>query len=435
MLNNLMKYLYWFVGLLLAIFILYKGPQLVPDSYSFINAGPTRSAGYPVIILFFRMIFGKFALNVLFFVQLVLVLYAIQYFLRFLKVQFKLNDLVIFLVSLLFYFYVYRIGGKITSEPFSLILLLFSLKYLLESIFENRPRSMHIFFGLLVLLVLIRGQFYFLYPIALFVIVFQFYQHRDWKVSAKYLALLILVVVGTNLVDRTYHYAKHGRFMGTPFTGLQLVTDALYVSTAQDSLLFADQLDREMFNAVYAAISEQGLIMESKKAENPSIGPSEIIYHYNYSYNPICHDNTKLILGSYFEDETTIEYWKNIDEVTLRMSKELIKKHPVEFVKLYIWDITRNGFFANIFLIFFVITLIYSLIVIFRFPDNKIFIFLVLSSFIVISNFLLVALVEPILDRYSFYGNIIYYASLFVAISSLMMTNDKTKELKNNELL
>jgi len=412
------QHLTWAIGLLVMAYLIYQGPRLVPDSNSFIYAGPTRSAGYPLIIIFIQMIFGKYAIGALFYVQLFLTLFSIQYFLKYLKSNFNLSDLITFLISFIFYFYFYRIGGKITSEPFSFILLLFSIKYLLEAVFNDSIKSMYIFYALLVFLVLVRGQFYFLYPIVLFVIVFSFYKNRNWNLSIKYLAFLIATIIVTNLADRTYHFAKHGRFIGTPFTGLQIVTDALYVAQETDSNLFENELEKEMFARVYANISDQELILENLKRQNPDVGPGEIIYHYNYTYNKICHENTKIIVGSYFEDPENIDYWKSIDEVTLNMAIKLIQRHPVEFLKLYIYDILRNGYFSNIFLIFFLIVLVFGLIAIYQDPEDKTYFFLVLSSLIVISNFLLVALVEPILDRYSFYGNILYYTSMFIVVAN-----------------
>jgi len=428
-----LKYINWFIGVIVAVQILSRGLVLNPDSIGYIDAQPIRSAGYPLIILFFKMFFGKLALNVLSVFQLFLLVFSIHYFLNFLRDKFKLTDFVVLLLSFVFYFFLYQMGNEISSEPLSLVLYLFSIKFLLESILENKKRSLYFFYALLFLLVLIRAQFYFLYPVIFFVVLFLFYRNRNWKLFFRNIAILLIVIAATNLADKSYHYFKHGRFMGTPYTGLQIVTDALYISKPGDSILFNDTFDRKMFNEVYSNIYEQGLILESLEEQNPSVTMAQIIMHYNDSYNEICHRNTKVIIGSKFDNPGSIIYWENIDKATLNISKKIILRHPVEFLKLYVYDILRNGFISNIFFVFFVITFLHSLVVLIIYPKNKVYFFLVLSSLILLSNFFLVALVEPILDRYSIYGYIVYFVSLFILISNGHFFNEK-KDTENSLL-
>jgi len=419
-----LKYINWIIGLIVVGIVLYKGLILKADSSGFITAQPIRSAGYPLVILLFNIIFGKFALKVLFVTQPVLILISIHYFLDFLKLKFKLTDFIILLISPLFYFYLYRIGGYIMSDPLSLVFLLLSIKFLLEAVFDNNQKAMFIFYINLIILVLIRGQFYFLYPVTIFVVLFLYFKNRDLKSLVKNMVYLLVVIVLTNVLDKTYHYVKHNRFISTPYTGLQLVTDALYVSKASDSILFKNN-EREMFKKISTNIMEQGLTMDQIKIQNPAVEWTEVIFHYTNSYNDICHRNAKVIIGSYFNDPENIDYWKNIDNITLNMARKIILKHPKEFFKLYIYDILRNGFFSNIYFIFFMLILIISLGTVYKDPENKIYLFLVLSSLIVISNLLLVALVEPVLDRYSFYANILYYTSLFIVVANEYLFHQK----------
>ena len=225
------------------------------------------------------------------------------------------------------------------------------------------------------------------------------------------------VFISSNLVDRTYHYFQHGKFIQTPFTGLQLVTDALYVSNRSDAKLFNNKLEKEAFTAIIDSIERKGLTLKSLKNEKPSVGPSEVIYHYTHSYNDICHRNAKVILSSYLSSSEGINHWKEIDEISMKMARKIILNNPIDFFKLYVYDILRNGFYTNGILIFFIISFLYSVHRILWIRNDHVLIFLVLSSMCLVFNFLLVALVEPILNRYSFYTSILYFTGIFIIIN------------------
>lgn len=416
--DKLFKYLNILVGIIVFIYHLYKGMNITRDTSGYIETEPIRSAGYSSLIIFFQFIFEKQFLFIIFLVQLAILLFSIYYFLSFIKKRFQLTSFVVFLISIIFYFYYYRYGGNISTEPLSYAFFLLFIKFLLEAILESKEKSLLISYGLLIVLVLIRGQFYFLYPVVIVVLLFLFFKNHEWKFLLKYLSYFIIIIIISNLLDKTYHYIRHDKFVGTPFTGLQLVSDALYVSKLSDSIAF-DGVNKEMYIKIYQKITDQGLTLESLNKKSPS----EIIFHYNHAYNEISHRNAKVVVGSYFENSEDINYWKKIDETTIEMSKKLISKNPIKFLKLYVYDILRNGFLSNVFLIFFVIVLIYSMSFIYKSPNSELYVFLVLASLMVIFNYLLVALVEPILDRYSFYSSIIYFTSLFIIVSKINKVN------------
>lgn len=400
------------------VFLISEGMNIGKDTLGYVNTIPIRSAGYSTVMLLFQMLFGAYALKFLFITQLIVLLFSILYFLSYLKIKFQLSNFVILLISFIFYFYYYKYGRNIATEPLSYAFFLLFIKFILEAIFENKNKSLYISYGLLIVLVLFRGQFYFLYPIIILAVFFIFFKNKNWKNLVKNLTYFIIIIVIANLLDRTYHYVRHGNFSGTPFTGLQVVSDALYVSKLNDSILF-EGIDKEMYLKIHQRISEQGFTLESLREKKEDVGPGEIIFHYNHAYNEISHRNAKIIVGSYFESPEDIGYWINIDRTTLEMAKKLIKSNPVKFFKLYIYDILRNGFLSNSFLIFFTIVLSYSLLLTYKSPNNELNVFLVLASLIVVFNYLLVALVEPILDRYSIYSNVIYYTALFIIVPKL----------------
>lgn len=408
------KYLYILLGGLITIFLAFKDIKIYPDSIGYIEGQPIRSAGYPLIVSFFEMLFGSYGLQVLNIVQLLIILGVIVYLLNYLKKAFKLSDLTLLLLSFLFYYALYRIGNGIATEPLALALFLLCIKFLLQFIFEHSLKAILQYFIILSLLILIRAQFYFLYPVTLIVIMYLYYKNRDMKLMLSSLIFMVLTVISLNVVDRTYHYMKHNAFISTPYTGLQLITDALYISEKKDTVFISNTFERKLFGEIQQKLTEQNLTYETLKSNNENIETAQIVHHYNYAYNEICHRNAKVIIGSYLNNPGSIAFYKEIDKITLSISKDIIRNKPKKFFTLYAHDIMRNGFGSNIFFIFFVATFAYGVLMIFKVKQDKKYIYLVLGCLMVISNFLLVALVEPILIRYSIYSSIVYFSALLI---------------------
>ena len=66
----------------------------------------------------------------------------------------------------------------------------------------------------------------------------------------KFLLLSILVFFVSNFLERTYHWAFHGKFISTPFTGIQLATNAFYASKDNDYQLFNDIDDQRIVKTI-----------------------------------------------------------------------------------------------------------------------------------------------------------------------------------------
>ena len=410
------KYLYIILGILLTCYLLSQGVKYYPDSIGYIEGQPIRSAGYSIIILVFKLLFGASGLYILYIFQLIIILLTILSLINFLKKRFKLTETVVLMLSLFFYYAFYRIGRGIATEPLALTFFLLSIRFLLEAIQDRKLKPLIKYFISLFLLVLIRAQFYFLYPVTIVVILYIYIVNRDLKMTGKAIVLFIITILSVNLMDRTYHFVKHDRFISTPYTGLQLVTDVLYISEKKDSIYIKDAFHRKLFDEIQDSLSVQNLTFKSFNSQNKNAENAQIINHYNYAYNEICHRNAKVIFGKYINNEGSMDYFKEIDEMTLEISKNIVLNKPKQFLKLYMDDILRNGFGSNIFFIFFMATFIFGLIKTYQEVTNEKYVFLVLASLIVINNYLLVALVEPILIRYSIYSSIIYFSAILILI-------------------
>ena len=124
-------------GLLVFFFLLFKGVNIGPDSIGYIETIPIRSAGYSLVIIIFKSLFGKYVIQIVFILQLIFVFVAIQYFLNYLKRKFQLKWHSLLLISFVYYYYWFKYGSNLSTEPISYGLFLILIKNLLDYLFQK----------------------------------------------------------------------------------------------------------------------------------------------------------------------------------------------------------------------------------------------------------------------------------------------------------
>jgi hypothetical protein len=230
----------------------------------------------------------------------------------------------------------------------------------------------------------------------------------------KYVLLLVIAFIGGDLIDRTYHLIKHGSFISTPFTGVQLATEAIYVAKENDYTLFYDEPTRKIVQSIQDSVYAKKLNLRSY-VENHSLEPTiDQIQHYSLSYNEIAH---RIIINQLLDHYTGLEgikKWKAIDDITIKISLTIIKANFRDYILICIKDIQKNGFRDNILMISFIVLIILA---VYNIKKSNIAAYILFSGIMLIANYLLVAIIEPILFRYAMYTNLVF---LIVIVSTII---------------
>jgi hypothetical protein len=404
------------VGSLLAFLSLWfvVGVRLDADSGSYIDGSILRSPLYPMVIEIFGSIDSSLNLLILF--QLLLGLFAVHALLQALRRIFDLgfvtSAVVLIFIALPYYFITVKqrffIGNFILTESICYPMFLLAASAIIHAVNRQKLRFYLYFILLTALLILTRRQFLFLYPFFVLVWLTLFLQKERTEFSRLLLlAVFIFSIIATNMIERTYHYLRHDRFSTVPFTGRQLLVMPMFVAGEGDRNLFAEEEQREIFDRIYDEMADEGIASIHK--DSPTISAYNAYERY---YNHISHDvipkSAQTVMGDQYD-----EYQMNAH--TVRMSLVLIEHHFKEYLKLYFKNIEMNAG-KKPFVLFLILVFTLTLI---NYIQHRPRVSLILLFMLVLQlgNYMLIALVEPIIWRYTVYTNQVLFTFLALCVT------------------
>ncbi|NOU18341.1 MAG: hypothetical protein HOO91_12365 [Bacteroidales bacterium] len=402
---------------ILCFVIFRRGLILAPDSDGYINPTIIRSPVYPLIIQFCKLLVGIYYDKLLLLLQIVIGLIGVGVFSKLLFKQFSLNKWLVLVISFMLfspYIFSIQVGNMLLTESLAYPLFLITIKYILEGMSGSNHRKFILSFFFLTLLILTRSQFLFLYPLIAIIFFYLFIFTTTNKLKLLKLSIIFIgMVISCFLLEMTYHYVVSGKFIRTPFTGIQLATNAIYVSSSKDSTIFYDKAERQTFvKIVKEAENKQLTLSTFSSKENTSF-----IHHYGVAYNEICWRTIYPILQKQIMSKNISDMYMEIDKITISISKKLMLYNWKPFLTLYFKNM-YNGMGGFIGFTWTLLSLL-CLLALFFIGKRSIEIIILATLFIShLLNLSLVSLVEPIIIRYSFYTEIL----LLVVLTSILLS-------------
>lgn len=413
----------WFIGLFsitvlsLTFALFLQGPILHPDSASYLYPNPLRPPMYPLLLQINQALFGTNHYHALIFFQLTIGIWAACAFAQTLKKLFALPIWVIAIITiaLLIPYGWQKFGNIVLTEALCYPLFLCATRSLLQGLIGKKTRSFFFFLGWTSLLILTRRQFLFLYPVFGVVLVYLFcWDRRSFKVTT--IALLSLTfglsIIATNLLERSYQYSQHGHFSIAPFTGVQLVVAPLYLANDADSELFKTPLEKSVFLTTRQILQDKKISYDTRPNEQAGVFTLSTYTHFYEHYNTICWEALRTALTKH----AVVDVYQ-VDALTLDMATTLIQAHLIDYIALYFANIVFNlggfyyAFFLGILFLLLIVKLIYNKPAI---APTPLTLTMFLSLLLTFANYSLVALVEPVLKRYSAYTDTIQISLLLV---------------------
>jgi len=399
------------------------GTIMSSDSSDYILKSIIRSPLYPLFIDFIKSMFGSQNYSPLAIIQLFLGFFACYRMVRTLQDIFKFNNIVFIILFLLHLTpYGFLFGNTLLSEGLAYPLFLLAMQAFFKGLLRKNMKALFFFVLFTSLLILTRRQYLFLYVVGFiaYVYIILFWEKEPRKEPRKelgeepreghrlknYFALtLLLSIIGTNLLERSYHYYYNDKFTPVPFVGFQLITMPLYLSSEEDLHIFKDKTEASIFKEAQIYMKEKRCNASERwsKNQHPEFN------HFYMNYNNVCwHSLSPALSNNHIND------WNVKDNLLNHMAWQLIKADWKRYVSLYLRNVIHGlGGYYLFFLIFF--TFVASL----HFHiKNKDTLSLALFFVILISygNYFLVAFFEPAMTRYTFSTNIIMISLFIVGI-------------------
>ena len=400
------NFAYFFVCIITFLFVYKSGYILYPDSYGYMEVVLIRSFGYPLFLSMHKIVFGINYLYYVVFTQLIFILIGVFFLLKTIKNYLFSNSLYLFflfLVLIMPVFFQNKVANSILSEGLSYAFYLLFLSVFFNLILAKSQTYKQYFWAafILFLLINIRGQFLFLIPLLLFVVLLKQYQKKlAFKNVLIALLLVISVPILSILSDKTYHKIQHNHFTSTPWTGIQLAAVPMFVSQEKDSILFKNDLEKKYFLYIYKQLEKEKVLKSQLQT-----GTYDFTFYYD-NFGVICNETLSNYGGTFFKNESIDQRVIKNDKITFAITFPLLKAHFVDWFSLLF-----KNMYVNFFSISFLVTFIVLFgIALFGFIQTKsnINLLLLIFSLLILLNLLLVAIVEPIIDRYIFYNHWIF---------------------------
>ena len=171
------------------------------------------------------------------------------------------------------------------------------------------------------MLILLRTQFYFFYPILFILLCWYGFK----KMPSKFLLFFALTIIFfaslTNIADRTYHYVKHGYFKTEPLSGLILVIQPLFLSKSIVLDDFKNANDRDFAKSLLSNMYEPSKNLYLNKWNHYQSDYAA----YNKIYNTIVTDEVNKSADSPAEDIFSVN--QRADHIAVVLFQHNIKEN------------------------------------------------------------------------------------------------------------
>ncbi len=394
-------------------------PVLTPDTGSYLEGHFFREPGYPFLIQMCLTLAGPGYAHLLVVLQQlagVLCAYALCSFLR---QRFELPYWLFclcLLVCLVPYLseYTGKIGNTIQSEGATYPLFLLALRFLFVSLADADTKAFVAYIYVLTLLLLLRSQFLIFLPVSIFCIGYFAFAGNLKKQAAGLFVLLISAFILSNVIIKANNYVSYGIFASPPTTFQQTLVAPLYLSKASDAQLFEKSDQRKLFQQVYSKIQQ-------RKLGNDFFSPavSRHVYHFTQCYNGISWQILYTqALSNYMSDHpqaSTFVAARALDQTFKEMTITLLRGNFLRWFVFLIQNI-KNG--AQDLPLLAALCLIVCIGFIRKpqgFPT-----FALVIVLLHVTNIVAVALVEPTMDRYTFYTAISMQLLIIIGIAKVL---------------
>ena len=409
-----------FTKVLLLIFVVATfyavlgGVQIYNDSEGYLNMSIIR---LPVYALLVQVFYQENLPVILVIFQMTSVCISIYLLVNNLRKNLNLSPgWLLLLACILLYPCVFgeKIANAVLSEAIAYSLYLLVIHFFSLTLFTEKTKFVRWSLPILFLLLLTRGQFVFLVPIALVLLLWIGFKKKIWRRNLILIVLTVILPFLVSLTDKTYHLAANGHFIHTPWTGIHLLTPVLFVSQAEDVTLFKDKEEREFYNAIFAKLWERKL-----NIYHPDLAGIDKPYLYREKFTRIANwtinDYGKEILNnSLSEDEKYIE----IERLTMKMAPPLIIKNFREWTKLNFKNFLTG--FGNLTMFsFYIILLVFCGVLLGRGRHGNNLRILFFGTVLTIANMATVAVGMHTIKRFTFYNDWIFFLAVFLLLIAL----------------
>ena len=377
------------------LMLLYSSsPDIYPDTQRFLNGNLHDPPLYSSILYVMQLIFGS--LNSVIIFQTFFVGFGIIYFSRTVAIHFNLDLMIKSIVALFLFLPILKFYNSLITEPisyaFSLLFVSFAIKLICNLNFKNIV-WISIF---VILLLLSRNQFLFLYPVILvlylgILIIDSSKKNFAWLLISL---LSIFIIHNTAISLQKYIFADQGFRQDDKGIFALPYVDAIYVSDYEDIELFEDQKLKNTLAVLFNELNDKKALI--KYYDNRG--------HFSLSLKTIRNQSDLILEDLAQKENTTIANLKK--QISIKLIAANFEKYIEHTFKKF-YDSTWLFIFIPFFM------MLASLISFIKYKSKDSLLILFLSTF-ALANHSVVYLFGRVQPRYLIYTDFIILVFIFI---------------------
>ena len=384
------------VGVLL-ILLYSSDPDIYPDTQRFLNGNLHDPPLYSTIIYIMQLIFGS--LNSVIIFQTFFVGFGIIYFTRTVEIHFNLDVMIKSIVTLFLFLPVLKFYNGLITEPISYAFSLLFVSFAIKLIYNLNIKNIVWISIFVILLLLSRNQFIFLYPVTLLLylgilIIDSSKKNFTWLL----ISLLSIFIIHNAVINFQKYNFENKEILNDSFynKGIFFFTynDAIYISKTEDIELFENQNIKNTLVVIFNKLNDQKALLKYYNSRG----------HFSLSLKIIRDQSDILLRDLALKENTTIINLKK--QISIKLIAANFEKYIEHTFKKF-YDSTWLFIFIPFFM------MLASLISFIKYKSKDSLLILFLSTFALANHsvFYLFGRVQP---RYLIYTDFIILVFIFI---------------------
>ena len=262
--NYIIEILIFFTIFLLLFYS--SDPVIYDDSSRYLEGSLKGPPLYSIIVLALKSIFKT--LNSIIIFQTIFLGFSIAFFTKTVSEHFSLNIVKKSIIAIFLFLPILKFYNNLLTEPICNSFSLLFVSFIFKLIYKLNIQNLFWSGILVVLLLLTRNQFMFLYPVILLTYFGIFIIHNSKKtIILLTISFLSILLVHNSLINLKKHIGKN---LNNEKNILQndrgifhfIFIDAIYISSNEDSKLFKDKKLQNTFNEIFKKIDDRKALVK-----------------------------------------------------------------------------------------------------------------------------------------------------------------------------
>ena len=394
-------------GIMLMLFYS-SDPLIYPDSNRYLSGNLHDPPLYSSIISVMQLTFGT--LNSVIVLQTLFIGFSIIYFVRTLTTQFNLDLATKTIISLFLFVPIIQFYRHLLTESFSYAFSLLFVSFIFKLIYDLNYKNLIWSTIFVIVLLLTRNQFLFLYPVILLLYSGILILHNSKKTLSWLIISFLSIVLIHNSVLNLNRYINQDSFKNQNSSDrsafLFTFIDAIYISSSKDIKSFENQNIQKTLTKIFEEMDKQKALLKYYNGRG----------HFGLSLKDIRIYSNPLLKNLAIQEKTDVISLKK--EISIKLITANFEKYIKHIFKKF-----YDSAWLFVFVPFFM--LLASLINFIKHKSHFSLLVLFLSTF-ALANHSIVYLFGRVQPRYFIYTDFILLIFIFLTFSILL--NKKYKK-------